>query len=84
MFMATVWDSSGSPSSYKPREFYEKNAELKMAIDQIHSGFFLPKDPDLFKPLMDSLLSHMTRECVVEESGGFTSTQFNDGHCSTR
>ena len=41
---------------YRPRDFYEQNAELKAVLDLIHSGFFEPDQPDLFKPLVQSLL----------------------------
>ena len=43
---------------YNPRERYESDAELREALDQIGSGFFSGGDGDLFKPLVDSLLSH--------------------------
>src|SRR2546425_11685 len=43
---------------YRPRDFYEQNAELKGVLDQIHSGFFSPENRDLFKPLVQSLLCH--------------------------
>ena len=43
---------------YRPREHYEADAQLKEAIDQIGSGFFSQGDPDLFRPLVDSLLDH--------------------------
>lgn len=42
--------------SYIARDFYEKNAELKQAIDQIESGFFSPENPELFHDVVDSLL----------------------------
>jgi starch phosphorylase len=45
---------------YRPRDFYEANAELKEVIDQIGSGFFSPNDPGLFRPLVDHLLYHDT------------------------
>ncbi len=41
---------------YRPRDHYEQNAELKAVLDLIHSGFFEPDHPDLFKPLIQSLL----------------------------
>lgn len=41
---------------YSPRTFYETDSELREAIDQIGSGFFSPGLPDLFRPLVDSLL----------------------------
>jgi len=42
---------------YHPRDYYADDAELKEAIDQISGGFFAPENPDLFKPLVDSLLN---------------------------
>ena len=42
---------------YRPREIYESNAELREALDAIASGRFSNGDRDLFRPLVDSLLS---------------------------
>jgi len=42
---------------YKPQDYYDAHVELKEAIDLISSGFFFKRDPDLFKPIIDSLLS---------------------------
>lgn len=42
---------------YNPREYYDSNAELRLAMDRISSGFFSHGDRDLFKPLMDGLLN---------------------------
>lgn len=41
---------------YDPLSYYHNNAELKTVIDQIASGFFSPQEPELFKPIIDSLL----------------------------
>jgi starch phosphorylase len=41
---------------YRPRDFYETNAALEETIHQIRDGFFSPSQPDLFRPLVDSLL----------------------------
>ena len=41
---------------YRPGLIYAADAELKAAIDLIASGFFSPDEPDLFKPLTNSLL----------------------------
>ncbi len=41
---------------YYPRDYYHGNVELKAAIDRIASGYFAHGDPNLFKPLVDSLL----------------------------
>jgi starch phosphorylase len=45
-------------SSYVPWDVYAADSELKAAIDLINRGFFAPERPDLFKPLMGSLLHH--------------------------
>ncbi|HVM33031.1 MAG TPA: glycogen/starch/alpha-glucan phosphorylase [bacterium] len=41
---------------YKPRDYYEKSPELKAVLDLIASGFFSPENPELFKPIYDSLM----------------------------
>jgi glycogen phosphorylase len=43
-------------SGYNPREYYHSNADLRKVIDMIKSGFFSPEQPDLFKPIVRSLL----------------------------
>ncbi len=41
---------------YNPWTYYNHNAQLKEVIDRIASGYFSPEHPDLFQPLVDSLL----------------------------
>jgi len=41
---------------YRPRDYYERDAELKAVLDLIYSGFFEPDHPELFRPLVQSLL----------------------------
>jgi glycogen phosphorylase len=41
---------------YQPMDYYHGNAELKLAIDRISSGFFSHGDGDIFRPLVDLLL----------------------------
>jgi starch phosphorylase len=43
---------------YRPRDFYEKDEDLRAVIDLINSGFFSPDNPDEFRPLVSSLLEH--------------------------
>ena len=47
------WKTKG----YRPRDVYESNEELRGAIDAISSGLFSDGDRDLFRPLVDSLLT---------------------------
>jgi glycogen phosphorylase len=41
---------------YHPWHYYENNAELRNVIDSIASGYFYPRDPSLFKSIVDSLM----------------------------
>ena len=43
---------------YRPREIYERNPELRAAIDLIASGAFARGDSQLFEPIVRSLLDH--------------------------
>ncbi|HEY9619119.1 MAG TPA: glycogen/starch/alpha-glucan phosphorylase [Crinalium sp.] len=44
-------------AGYHPSDYYNANPELKLAIDRISSGFFSKGDADLFKPLVNALLT---------------------------
>lgn len=50
--------ASKKAHGYRPRDFYESNADLQKALDQIAVGLFSPKAPDLFHPLVHSLVDH--------------------------
>jgi len=41
---------------YNSREFYEREPELKRALDQIRDGFYSPEDPNLFADIIKHLL----------------------------
>jgi len=41
---------------YRPRDYYEANAELREVLDFIASGALAGGDADLFKPVVDNLL----------------------------
>ena len=43
---------------YRPKDFYESNDDLRRVLDLIQSGFFSPERPDLFKHIVDKLLSN--------------------------
>jgi starch phosphorylase len=43
-------------SGYRPRDYYEKDEELRLVLDRIGSGFYSPENSALFRPLVDSLL----------------------------
>ncbi len=43
-------------SGYHPMDYYQRNDELKAALDLIASGHFSHGDTELFRPIVDSLL----------------------------
>ena len=45
-------------AGYAPYRIYESTPELREALDQIAGGFFSGGDREVFRPLVDSLLSH--------------------------
>jgi starch phosphorylase len=45
-------------AGYRPRRFYEQDAELRAALDLIGSGRLSRGDAGLFRPLLDQLLDH--------------------------
>ena len=44
-------------SGYHPRAIYESNPELREALDLIASGFFADGDREVFRPLVEALLT---------------------------
>jgi starch phosphorylase len=42
---------------YNPRDHYNSNEELRTAIDRVSSGYFSHGDGNLFRPLIDELMS---------------------------
>uniref|UniRef100_A0A8C4RI13 Alpha-1,4 glucan phosphorylase n=1 Tax=Erpetoichthys calabaricus TaxID=27687 RepID=A0A8C4RI13_ERPCA len=43
---------------YNAKDYYDRIPELKQVIDQIGSGFFSPKQPDMFKDIYNMLMFH--------------------------
>ncbi|KAL4656237.1 glycogen phosphorylase, liver form-like [Arapaima gigas] len=43
---------------YDAMKYYEENPELKQVVDQIKSGFFSPRTPDLFHDIIEMLFKH--------------------------
>ena len=43
-------------NDYNPWDFYHRNGELQQTLDMIYSGFFSPKQKNLFQPIVNSLL----------------------------
>ena len=44
-------------NGYDPRDYYQKDAELKRVIDMLSADYFNKKEPGIFKSIVDSLLN---------------------------
>jgi len=51
-------DEMDATGGYCAQSYYDRIPELKQAMDQISGGFFSPKQPDLFKEIVDLLMHH--------------------------
>lgn len=43
--------------AYRPAEVLEEQPRLKQALEQLRGGYFCPGEPDLFQPVINSLLN---------------------------
>jgi starch phosphorylase len=43
---------------YRPRDYYERDHELRTALDELAGGRFSPHESGRFHPIVDSLLNH--------------------------
>jgi glycogen phosphorylase len=43
---------------YNPRQYYAANPELRDVIDCLNTDYFSPRDPGLFRSIVESLLNH--------------------------
>jgi len=58
-----------------PRKIYEEDGELKTAIDMIDRGAFSPDKPDLFAPIVDSLVHYGDYYMVLSDYRPYVDTQ---------
>jgi starch phosphorylase len=60
---------------YDPRRYYEASLELKKALDMIATGAFSPEAPDLFRPIVDSVLNHGDYYMVLADYESYVRAQ---------
>lgn len=60
--------------AYMPRLCYEQNSELRKIMDQISGGYFSPREPGLFEPLVHGLLDE-DRYFVLADYADYISCQ---------
>jgi glycogen phosphorylase len=60
--------------NYNPKEYYEKNKDLKRVIDMIASEYFNPDEPGIFEPLIEELLN-ADYYCLFADYASYVETQ---------
>ncbi len=60
---------------YDPRAYYEGDPTLKGVLDDIAEGVFYPRDPGLFRPIVDSLLQGGDRYLLLADYASFAETR---------
>lgn len=65
--------------NYNPRDWYNGNQELKQVLDMIGQGAFSPDTPDLFQPLLDSLLANGDHYMLLADFASYQAAQEDVG-----
>jgi starch phosphorylase len=60
---------------YQPLHYYEKDRELRQAIELITAGYFSPDEPGLFAPIVDALLRDGDYFFVLADYRSYVDTQ---------
>jgi starch phosphorylase len=62
-------------AGYNSRDHYEENAELRQALDMIGRGYFSAETPDLFQPIVDSLLAYGDHYMLLADYASYIECQ---------
>jgi starch phosphorylase len=62
-------------AGYHPRDYYERQPELRRALDMIAAGVFAPEQPGLFQPILDALLERGDHYLVLADFASYVACQ---------
>jgi starch phosphorylase len=62
-------------TGYRPREIYEHDPELRLALDQIRSGYFSDGDPHRFSDIFHTLVDWGDHYMVLADFAEFAAAQ---------
>jgi starch phosphorylase len=60
---------------YNPREYYDRQPELRKVLDMIANGTFSPTERDLFRPIVDSLLDKGDTYMLLADFASYVACQ---------
>jgi glycogen phosphorylase len=75
IFGLTAEEALAHASTHDPWRYYRDDAELRQAIDMIRAGAFSPGAPDLFAPIVRSLLDDGDRYLVLADYRAYVDCQ---------
>jgi starch phosphorylase len=61
-------------AGYRPQDYCQRNPELMKALDMIGNGSFSPGQPDLFKPIVETLLG-LDHYLLLADYASYIATQ---------
>ena len=62
-------------TGYDPGAYYRNDDELRRVVDMVASGFFCPARPDLFQPIVDSLVQGGDPYLVLADFAAYRACQ---------
>jgi starch phosphorylase len=60
---------------YRPKDYYDRDAELRQTLDSISRGDFSPEEPLLFAPIVESLLHQGDYYMLMADYRAYVTTQ---------
>jgi glycogen phosphorylase len=60
---------------YNPWDYYHNNECLRNVMDLVAKGFFSPEEPQLFRPIFDSLLNGGDKYMIMADFDSYLKTQ---------
>jgi len=62
-------------TGYDPRDYYRRDEELRRALDMIASGFFSPREPNLFQSVIQDVLIRGDYYMLLADFRAYVTTQ---------
>jgi starch phosphorylase len=75
IFGLTAQEVDERRPGYRPREIYDRDEEIRTAVDLIDRDFFSMLEPGIFKPLTQALLDHGDHYMLLADFRDYIQTQ---------
>jgi len=75
IFGLTAAEVAARRPHYDPWEIYRNDPELARAVDMIGGGAFSPGEPELFRPIVDSLLTRGDHFLLLADYASYVACQ---------